>query len=132
MTRQPPDKKDEELRAALQEILGEARHAAPPFSRMWRQAERRRDRRRPRVARMLPGLVASAAVLLAVMAVVVLMQPKPPSPASFESLAHLDLTHLGPWQGPLDFLLDVPGHEVLATTPTIPWTPSPYPELAIP
>jgi hypothetical protein len=96
---------DQEKR--LRALLDEAHRGdrAPPFRRIW-EAARAGDRRRR------PLWVAVPALAAVVLLLVWTTRPQvAPTPAS-QQIPSLE------WSGPLDFLLQTPGSELLNTVPT--------------
>lgn len=98
---------DREIRALFQQV---PRSPAPPFRRLWSSA-REQAQPRARLRRRAFGVVATAAAVVLLWAVIGIRDSNPGDRLSEELLAQ---TH---WNGPLDFLLETPGDELLRTTP---------------
>jgi hypothetical protein len=99
------NEQDQEKR--LRALLDEAHRTdrAPAFRRMWEAARAVDQRRRP---------LWMAVPVLAAVALVLVLTARPqvaPTPAS-QRIPSLE------WEGPLDFLLQTPGAELLNTVPT--------------
>lgn len=106
-------------RRDLEALIRDARDRnaeAPPFSRVWRAALERRDRRRSRRRLALSAAALSAAVFL-----VVLLVPAPEGRGPAPELSTPDASELAralsEWQAPLDFLLEPPGGGLLGVDP---------------
>jgi len=99
---------EQEQEKRLRALLDEAHRGdrAPPFRRMWEAARVGERRRRP-LWLAFPALAAVVLVL------VWMTRPQvAPTPPSSEEISSLE------WEGPLDFLLQTPGSELLNTVPT--------------
>lgn len=95
---------DDELRALLEQA--HSGQTPPPFDAMLGRARAGARAHRPRPRRMwLAGVVVAAAVAV-LMAFVLRPRPRP-------ATARLDTAY----RAPLDFLLDVPGTDLLRDTP---------------
>lgn len=118
---------DTDLREAFRALRDEARRSAPSFSGLtspeaWRAGRRSRLRRRGALA----VLMTAAVTVLAL--VVVRVPAKPLDYERFTAETGIDLGEVG-WQAPSDFLLEIPGADLLRTLPVqdrIP--PAPVPD----
>ncbi len=101
---------DPHLRDRFAEMRSEDEAGAPPFRATLAGAERR-HRRSPRGVRLRAGAMAAAAVLAALaLGLALLRRPG--------SGVELDLSATR-WRSPTDFLLQLPGDELLRTVPRL-------------
>lgn len=106
---------DPDLRRLFRERRDADEAGAPPFSRVRRPAAAR-GRRSSRRLIAAPA-IAVVAVVLAVLLLREENAPKSPGPEAVASRASSATWE--DWTAPTDFLLEIPGRELLASTPPI-------------
>ena len=120
-----PNREDTPLHALFAALRAQEAAAARTFEHTLADA-RAQTRRQSRSMPLRPAVAIIAVVLLALVVRAVPVRPPDARPRS--SAAPIDLTsHL--WRAPTDFLLDLPGAELLRTIPTL---GQPYPGLTPP
>ncbi|MGH7568419.1 MAG: hypothetical protein ACREL9_05535 [Gemmatimonadales bacterium] len=101
--------RERELRDRFERLRREEADRVPAFRAVLAAAERRRAGRPPARFRLALGVIALAAGVVAVVVGVRLFR----APATPVDLAATR------WRGPTDFLLRLPGHELLGTVPRL-------------
>lgn len=119
-------RQDPELKAALQEVGQRTADGAPEFTDLWSQALSRGTSRRRRAKRLRFATVAAG---LVVASLLVIWQVR--ERAAFRE-AEAAAVAMAQWRAPLDFLLQTPGQEWIATTPSLTLLSSVDTELTIP
>ncbi len=108
---------ESDLRGLFQEARQADEASAPAFDKLRERA--RIGDRHPSRARSV-ALAALAAVLGVVgLAVMLLQRPEPESARTGEGAIGPKAVSLSDWEAPTDFLLDIPGRELLQSTPPI-------------
>jgi len=106
---------DRDLRRLFRERRDTDEAGAPPFSRV-RRSEAARVRRSNRRSIAIPAIAAVAVVL----AVILLREETTPKSLRPEAVASgASSPRWEDWTAPTDFLLEIPGRELLASTPPI-------------
>ena len=121
-----PTHRDAELKALLKEAGQRATKDAPPFAPMWSRALARGRSRRRRGLRLR---FAIAAAVLVVSTLVIHSQIRERIAFKKAEVAALEMSQ---WRAPLDFLLQTPGREWLAATPSLNLLPGIESDLSLP
>lgn len=106
---------ESDLRGLFQEARQADEASAPAFDKVRERARMRHPSQTRGVA-----LAALAAVLgLVGLAVMLLQRPEPESARTGDATVGRKAVSLSEWEAPTDFLLDIPGRELLQSTPPI-------------
>ena len=120
-----PTRRDAELKACLQDARQGTAEDAPPFSPMWSRALARGRSGRRRGLRL--GLAVAAALVVLTLLVGLQVRER----AAFKK-AEVAAIEMSQWRAPLDFLLQTPGQEWLAATPSLNLLPGIESDLSLP
>ncbi len=109
-----PEEESDDVRALLREAHRDDEQLCPPFERLLRKSEGRQSSGR---STPMVRAAALAAVVAAAIGGAVLLRREQPPPAA--PLASAVAWSSGTWEGPLDFLLRLPGPPPLNTFPAL-------------